>query len=272
LSSPDRWGDLRLRVASAAVLVPVALGCVWVGGAWFSALVVILSMGLAYEWLSVCGWRLTPLMVAIFAAVPIGVLAISGGSTLAAALILLAGTLAAFGMTGGSVAGRRSWLAPFGVPYLGLAAASLVWLRADPAAGRTDVIVLLLIVWASDIGAYVVGRAVGGPKLAPAISPGKTVSGAVGGLLAAMLVGLAVSLLESGPTGRAVLVSGATGCVAQAGDLFESWLKRRFGVKDSGNLIPGHGGVLDRLDALLSAAPFAALLAFLLGRGVVIWQ
>ena len=272
MNSADRWGDLPLRAASAAVLVPVALGCIWAGGAWFPGLVLILSLGLAYEWLSVCGWRLTPLVMAVFAAVPIGVLAVSGGSTLAAGLILLAGSLAAFGMTGGGMAGRRSWLAPLGVPYLGLAAVSLVWLRADPVAGRTDVIVLLLIVWASDIGAYVVGRAVGGPKLAPVISPGKTVSGAVGGLLGAMLVGLAAGWLESGPMGRAILVSGATGCVAQAGDLFESWLKRRFGVKDSGKLIPGHGGVLDRLDALLSAAPFAALLAFLLGRGVVIWQ
>jgi phosphatidate cytidylyltransferase len=267
VSSADRWGDLPLRAASAAVLVPVALGCIWVGGVWFSGLVLILSLGLAYEWLSVCGWRLTPLAMAAFVTVPMAVLAVSYGSGSAGGLILLAGSLAAWG-----VAGRRSWLAPFGVPYLGLAAVSLVWLRADPAAGRTDVIVLLLIVWASDIGAYMVGRAVGGPKLAPVISPGKTVSGAVGGLLAAMLVGLAAGWLDSGPLGRAMLVAGATGCMAQAGDLFESWLKRRFGVKDSGHLIPGHGGVLDRLDALLSAAPFAALLAFLLGRGVVIWQ
>ncbi len=267
MSSPDRWGDLRLRVASAAVLVPVALGGIWAGGAWFSGLVAILSMAMAYEWLSVCGWRLSPVVAAVFASVPIGAVAVSGGSTLAGVLILFAGTLAAWG-----VAGRRSWLAPFGVPYLGLAAVSLVWLRADPAVGRTDVIVLLLIVWASDIGAYLVGRAVGGRKLAPAISPGKTVSGAVGGLLAAVLVGLVVGLLEAGPLGRAMLVAGATGCVAQAGDLFESWLKRRFGKKDSGNLIPGHGGVLDRVDAVLSAAPFAALLAFAFGRGVVIWQ
>jgi phosphatidate cytidylyltransferase len=258
---------LRPRAASAAVLVPVALGCIWAGGAWFSGLVAILSLGLAYEWLSVCDWGVTPLVAAVFAAVPLAVLAFSGAETLAGLLILLAGTLAAWG-----AAGRRSWLAPFGVPYLGLAAVSLVWLRLDPAVGRTDVIVLLLIVWASDIGAYLVGRAVRGPKLAPVISPGKTVSGAFGGLLAAVLVGLVVGLLESGPLGRAMLVAGATGCVAQAGDLFESWLKRRFGKKDSGHLIPGHGGVLDRVDAVLSAAPFAALLAFAFGRGVVIWQ
>jgi phosphatidate cytidylyltransferase len=263
----DRWGDLRLRVASAAVLAPVALGCIWLGGMWFAGLVLILSLGLAHEWLAVTGWRLTPLVAAIFAAVPIAVVAVSQGATLAAVLILMAGTLAAWG-----VAGRRSWLAPFGVPYLGAAAVSLVWLRADPAAGRTDVIVLLLIVWASDIGAYAVGRAVGGPKLAPAISPGKTVSGAVGGLLAAMAVGLLAGLLSGGALGRALLAAGAAGCVAQAGDLFESALKRRFDKKDSGKLIPGHGGVLDRLDALLSAAVFGALLALAFGRGVVIWQ
>jgi phosphatidate cytidylyltransferase len=159
-----------------------------------------------------------------------------------------------------------------GVPYLGLACVALVWLREATGAGRANVITLLLIVWASDIGAYVAGRAVGGPKLAPRISPGKTVSGAIGGLLAAMAVGVFAALHTGiNPPWRSALLAMLVGCIAQAGDLFESALKRRFGVKDSGRLIPGHGGALDRLDALIAAAPFAALLALILGGGVVIW-
>jgi phosphatidate cytidylyltransferase len=136
------------------------------------------------------------------------------------------------------------------------------------------VIVLLLVVWASDIGAYVTGRAIGGPRLAPAISPGKTWSGAVGGLVAAALVGAAASaILRNGPVfWRPMLFAVLIGIISQAGDLFESQLKRHFGVKDSGSMIPGHGGLLDRLDALLTAVPAAALLALTLGRGVVLWK
>ena len=153
----------------------------------------------------------------------------------------------------------------FGVPYLGLAAVALVWLRQPPMSGGANVIVLLLIVWASDIGAYMTGRAIGGPLLAPSISPGKTWSGAIGGLAAAGSTGLAASLvLGSGPiswrpAGFALLI----GVISQIGDLFESRLKRHFGVKDSGTTIPGHGGLLDRLDAVLTAAPTAALLALI---------
>jgi phosphatidate cytidylyltransferase len=131
----------------------------------------------------------------------------------------------------------------------------------------------LLLVWSSDIGAYLTGRAVGGPKLAPHISPGKTVAGAVGGLAAAIIAGIAVALAVSRPTSltHAAAAAAVLGVVAQAGDLLESHVKRRFGAKDSGWLIPGHGGLLDRLDALLAAALVAALLALAQGRGVVLW-
>jgi phosphatidate cytidylyltransferase len=266
---PDRWSDLRLRVLSAAILAPVALACIWAGSVWFAGLVLVVSVAVAQEWLSLCRWRLTPLSLTIFAALPIGVIATAGQAVLAGILILALAFAAAL------VLARRAGadvLAPFGVPYLGLACIALVWLREATDAGRANVITLLLIVWASDIGAYIAGRAVGGPKLAPKISPGKTVSGAIGGLLAAMAVG-AIAAIYAGlnPPMRSALLAGLTGCLAQTGDLFESGLKRRFGVKDSGRLIPGHGGALDRLDALIAAAPFAALLALILGGGVVIW-
>jgi len=161
-----------------------------------------------------------------------------------------------------------------GIAYVALAAAALVLLRSDPVAGRANVLLLVVTVWGVDIGAYLVGRMLGGPRLAPRISPGKTWSGALGGLLAAIVVGLAVApiLVDHIPGWRTALVSAAIGIVAQAGDLLESFVKRRLEVKDSSHLIPGHGGLFDRLDAILSSALAGAVLALALGRGVVLWQ
>jgi len=214
---------------SAAVLVPLAFGCVWTGDGAFDLLIAAAVLGLAAEWLTLRrhSW--------------------SG----AGIIITLTGFL-----------------------YVGLAAGSLLWLRADPMVGRTNVLAFLLLIWASDVGAYAAGRAIGGPRLAPRISPGKTISGAIGGLVAAVAVGLGAALTLSYPADlpRAGLLAASLGIIAQAGDLFESWVKRRLGVKDSGSLIPGHGGLFDRLDALLAAAPAAALLALWAGRGVAWWQ
>jgi phosphatidate cytidylyltransferase len=160
-----------------------------------------------------------------------------------------------------------------GLAYIVPGAAALFWLRADPLVGLEDVLFLLLIVWASDIGAYAAGRLLGGPRLAPGVSPGKTWSGAAGGLVSAMLVGVIASGFTPGaPLWHGALVAGVLGLLAQLGDLLESGLKRHFGVKDSSRLIPGHGGLLDRLDGVLAAAPAAALLALLLGRGVELWR
>jgi phosphatidate cytidylyltransferase len=167
--------------------------------------------------------------------------------------------------------GARRWAAALaGMPYVGLATAALLWLRGHDAVGARSVLFLLLVVWASDIGAYLAGRALGGPLLAPAISPGKTWTGAAGGLLAAMLAGLAVAGWDA--AGPALLAGVALGVAAQAGDLLESAIKRGFRVKDSGSLIPGHGGLFDRLDGILVAAPVAALLAMRAGNGVVFWK
>ncbi len=161
-----------------------------------------------------------------------------------------------------------------GLAYVALAAASLLFLRGDPVAGRANVLFVVFIVWGADIGAYLAGRMLGGPRLAPRISPGKTWSGAAGGLLAAIAVGLlaAAFLADSGFGWRTVLVAAAIAIVGQAGDLLESFVKRRLEVKDSSHLIPGHGGLFDRLDAILSSALAGAVLALALGRGVVLWQ
>lgn len=169
--------------------------------------------------------------------------------------------------------GGAAWC-PAGLGYFVLAGAALLWLRSETEVGRANVLFLLLVVWAGDIGAYLAGRWFGGPRLAPLISPGKTWSGAAGGLLASIAVGLLAAhfLSDTMAVRRGVLVAGLLGVVAQAGDLLESYAKRQLNVKDSGHLIPGHGGLFDRLDGVLAAAPVAALLALTLGRGVVLWQ
>jgi phosphatidate cytidylyltransferase len=258
------------------VLAPLALVCVWIGGAAFAGLVALIAAGLAYEWLGLCGRRSSLAATLLFAAVPLSVVLTELG-TAAAALVLLAFTAAAATALDRGLSPAHPLA--FGIPYLGVAVVALVWLRQQPHTGGVNVIVLLLVVWASDIGAYTAGRAIGGPRLAPSVSPGKTWSGAMGGLVAAAAVGFAASVfLGNEPASwrpaswRPVAFALLVGVVGQAGDLFESQLKRQFGVKDSGTMIPGHGGLLDRLDAVLTAAPATALLALVVGRGVVIWE
>ncbi|WP_428484035.1 phosphatidate cytidylyltransferase [Rhodopila sp.] len=274
-TSAARWGDLRTRVLSAAIMVPLALGCVWIGGMAFAGLVALTTIGMAHEWLRLCRAPSGPRPVLMFASLPLAVfLAALGEAGFAVALLALITLLGCIrrGAQGNDRAIRR--LLPFGVPYIGLGAVALIWLRGLPGDGRNAVIVLLLVIWATDVGAYVAGRAIGGRRIAPGISPGKTWSGSVGGLFAGMAVGfLAAGLLNAADVRwLSALLAGLIGCVGQAGDLFESALKRRFNVKDSGSMIPGHGGLLDRLDAVLAAAPATVLLAFALGRGVIAWQ
>jgi phosphatidate cytidylyltransferase len=260
-----RWNDLGRRALSAAVLAPLALGCIWYGGPPYILLIAFAAVGLAIEWVWLCG--ATPSRVP-GAAVPAVVLA---GLVLAlhwfwtGAVLMLAGFAVLW------IATRRAQLGA-GILYVGLPTMALEWLRLETASGRANVLLLVLIVWASDIGAYAVGRLLDGPKLAPRLSPGKTWSGAIGGLIAAIVVGqLAAGLLGGAPIGRTAVLAGLLGIATQAGDLLESGIKRHFGVKDSGRLIPGHGGLLDRLDGLLAAAPVAAV-AVLIGRGGALWQ
>jgi phosphatidate cytidylyltransferase len=259
-------------VGSAIILAPLALGCLWLGRAPWAALIALGAAGCAAEWAGLCrvqprSWPfiLLPLGMAV---VPLAALAAGGGW----ALILAAG----FALIGWWVFGRdqrAAWLAA-GFLYVAPAAIALVRLRHVHLVGRWDMLFLVLVIWASDIGAYLVGRLVGGPKLAPAISPGKTWSGAVGGLVAAGLVGAGVALWAGGrlPLAHCLAIAVILGTASQIGDLLESWLKRHFGVKDSGRSIPGHGGLLDRLDGMLTAAPAAALMAVATGGGVLLWQ
>lgn len=209
---------------------------------------------------------------------PLAILAIWFGGWAFAALVALAGAGLAWEWVGlcrrlrGPRSGWASGVA--GLAWIALWAAALIWLRADPQAGRGNVIGLALIVWGTDIGAYMVGRSLGGWKLAPAISPGKTWSGAIGGAAVAAVIAVLMSQSQPtpGPFAAAAILGVFLSVLGQAGDLAESAFKRRCGVKDSGRLIPGHGGVLDRLDATLAVVPIAALLSLASGHGVILWQ
>jgi len=162
---------------------------------------------------------------------------------------------------------RVGWLA-FGAVYVVASVWALIHLRNDPELGAYTVFWLFAMVWAVDTGAYAAGRAIGGPKLAPRISPNKTWAGLGGGVLFAALVGAVTALvLERQSVIPLALVSGALGIVSQGGDLLESWVKRRFDKKDSGTIIPGHGGLFDRVDGLLAAALVAAMITEASGKG-----
>lgn len=261
---PDDKAAFRLRLLSAAALVPVALGTVAAGGWIYKGFVALLAVLMALEW--------RRLSEARFGA-PYGRLA--GGVALAVGLLatILAAldrpreavACIALGMVLAGVLARTraaaSLWAGIGVALVGVPAVALVWLRAIPQVGLDLMLWLLIVVWTTDTAAYIVGRSVGGPRLAPSISPGKTWSGLSGGVIGASLA----SVITAWALGYERLVQfaglgAAFAVLAQLGDLAESALKRRAGVKDSGALIPGHGGVLDRVDGLLITAPVLALL------------
>ena len=238
-------------MVSASLLAPVVLACIWFGSVPFVVLLMLGAIGLTVEWNALCrltasGWPglLLPLLV-----ITSGACAAFGYAVPAVLVVLVGGVMMWW-------AARRPLFA-YGLLYVGLALVALLWLRGWSAAdGRRMVFFVVLVVWASDIGAYAAGRLLRGPKLAPSLSPAKTWSGAVGGLVTAMLVG---ELVAGHWSPAVALFAALLAIVCQAGDLLESGIKRHVGVKDSGHLIPGHGGLLDRLDGLLAAAPVAAI-------------
>lgn len=252
--------ELSRRVVSAAVLGPLTLGIVWLGGVVLLAGLLIVVCLLAREWV---GLVVTP-GGAVGLAGPIA--AAVGATYLGHVGWALLG-LAAVGVIYRLVASADSPdrnLAAMGPLYVGGACVALLWLRLRPDAGFEVVLWLFFVVWATDIGAYFVGRSIGGVKLAPTVSPGKTWAGLIGGTGCAAMIGgaLAWGICFIGAA-VAALAGGVLAVTSQLGDLFESWLKRRRGVKDSGNLIPGHGGLLDRVDGLMAAALGLAAMAWL---------
>lgn len=275
---PPRWADLRRRLLSVAVLVPPVVFAIAMGGFVWIALVIVFGGILVWEWGRLCrapGARAPgpPMEALEFAGLPA---AADGVAGLIVSTLLFG--LAAAWWAVWSRLRRRSvsafWL-PFGVVWLAAAAAALLSLRLGAATGFADTLFLCLVVVATDVGAYAVGRRLGGKRLAPTVSPNKTWSGAFGGLASAMAVGgVAGYALQPAGLGlplAAVAIGGLFGVLAIVGDLFESWMKRRCDVKDTSGLLPGHGGLLDRLDGLLTAAPAAALLAYAAPQGLPLW-
>ena len=253
--------SLAKRVVSALVLAPLALVFVWAGGWAFASLLAIVGVLMAAEWEALTGGRVRDANGAVqigCALCAVGATAALGGEAGLAAVGL--------GIVAQLVIGRQrgSWPA-IGAAYVGLPLIALVELRESSEDGLLAVLWLLVVVWAMDIFAYVAGKSIGGPKLAPAISPNKTWAGLLGGAFGSMLAGAAFAPYVGREVLGLAIVSGLLGAFSQVGDLFESAVKRRFGVKDSGTLIPGHGGILDRVDGLVFAAVAVGLTSVVLG-------
>lgn len=256
----------------------MALLAVWLGADAYTFLLAIAAAILTWEYVQLCGMRASRLPGA---GVPVAVFLAGALATAerpwTAWLVLLAGFMLTWAwserMRDRTRPGQPALRLALGALYIGVAFLCLIELRHDNEAGRANVLLLLLVVWASDIGAYAAGRAFGGPLLWPQVSPAKTWSGAAGGLFLAMTVAALVApQLASGSAIRAAAVAAVLAVATQAGDLLESALKRHFKVKDTSSLIPGHGGLLDRLDGLLAAAPAAMGLGLLLGLGHPLWR
>ena len=233
-------------------MAPPALAALYFGSPYSDILILAIGAAGAWEWARLCGGGTPGLSGAIaIAAVAAAIFAGILGAYAVGGWLAAAGAMAAILAASHERPSSALWYGA-GTAYLGAACLAFLWLRAD--FDRALVLWLIAVVWATDTGAYLVGRSLGGPKLAPAISPGKTWSGLAGGVGAAALTGLLAAHLHGhGRVAALVAASMVLALVAQVGDLFESSLKRRFGAKDSSNLIPGHGGVLDRVDGILAA-------------------
>jgi phosphatidate cytidylyltransferase len=257
-AKPVRFGDLGLRLASGLALAALALVDIWLGGWWLGALAALAAALMLWEFhrmVTGVGRIGAPALVAAVAAAVAAVAATALEGLPAGAAAILLGLVAVLALARGA---ERPWLAG-GLVYIGLAMCFLSMLRDSAPLGLPAVLWLVLVVVAADVGAYFAGRSFGGPRLWPAVSPGKTWSGALGGLGLAVAVGVGFGHASGWALGRTGLLSAAVAVASQAGDLLESAVKRRFGVKDTSRLIPGHGGLLDRLDGVMGAIWFFAL-------------
>lgn len=258
------------------VLAAIAFGLLWLGGFWAAALIAGLSGAAMWEWRSITAHGGGPCALSVLpyvAAVAVGVV-LAGFVSPTAAFAALA-TGAGIGVVLDTAAGqtRRAGWSVLGAGYLGAAGIAFLWLRETDPFGVAASFWIVMVVAGSDVGGYFAGRLVGGPLLWPAVSPKKTWAGLAGGLALAGFVG---AIFSWGTTGtyydEVCIVSAIAALLAQAGDLSESALKRRFGVKDSGRLLPGHGGVLDRLDGLTAAVLVAAAVLWWRDKTVFVWS
>jgi phosphatidate cytidylyltransferase len=265
--------NLLMRALAAAVLAPIAIAIAYTGGWLWALLVTLATVGLYLEWLLIVGlvreWRATAPGVAALA---VAGMCLMAGRLDIALVVLGIGLVAVAALS----PERRNWSAT-GFLYAAAAEIASVMVRLHPDHGFAALFFVLLVVWAADIGGYFAGRAIGGPKLWERVSPKKTWAGAIGGLFLSLAVAGGFAAFGAGKTGPLLALGAILSVISQLGDLFESAVKRRFGVKDSSHVIPGHGGLLDRLDGFVAAVVAAAIFGFLrggadgVGRGLMVW-
>jgi phosphatidate cytidylyltransferase len=264
--------NLLMRLAAGLVLAPLSIAIAYAGGWLWAVLVTLVIIGLYIEWLTIVGTRTFAVTWAGAAALTIAVYFLAAGQNKPALLCLGFGLVIVVLLS----TERRLW-AGAGFAYAALAGLTSILVRFDRVYGFAALIFVLLIVWATDTAGYFAGRGFGGAKLWPQVSPNKTWAGAVGGFVASLTVAIGFAFFNPARTVPLLLLGASLSIVAQLGDLFESAVKRRFGVKDSSRIIPGHGGLLDRLDGFVAAIVLAAILGFLrdgadgVGRGLMVW-
>jgi phosphatidate cytidylyltransferase len=265
--------NLVIRVIVALVLAPVAIAIAFAGGWLWAALVTLATIGLYVEWLGIVGAaRETGVVASGVVALAIAGLGLALGR-IDESLIALAVGLAVVALLSPE---RRRWTMA-GFLYAAAAEVASVLVRLDQTDGFIALILILLVVWVTDIGGYFAGRGIGGPKLWPRVSPKKTWAGAIGGFVASLVISGGFAAFGFGKTGPVLLLGAILSIASQLGDLFESAVKRRFGVKDSSHIIPGHGGLLDRLDGYVAAVVVATIFGLLrggvdgVGRGLMVW-
>ena len=265
--------NLMLRIVVAFVLAPAAIAITYIGGWLWTVLVTLAAIGLYVEWLAIVGEaRRVSVVASGIVALALAGIAPALGRTELSLVVLPLGLLAVAALT----PERRIWTAT-GFAYAAAAEQASILLRSDPVMGWTALMLVFLVVWVTDIGGYFAGRGIGGPKLWPRVSPNKTWAGAIGGFGASIAVAAGFAAFGLGKTLPLLLLGSALSIASQLGDLFESAVKRRFGVKDSSHVIPGHGGLLDRLDGFVAAVVLAAIFGLWragvdgVGRGLMVW-
>jgi phosphatidate cytidylyltransferase len=263
-----KWGDLGTRTASALVLIPAVIACAWFGGIWFKGFVLLLSGLMAHEWASMVHPKNPVQYILHMGAAACGTVLPDLMGFEYALLVILGLALVSGLMVSVARYAASKW-SYFGIFYVGFPALAFVLLRGDPDYGFAAILWIFLIVWSADTLAYFAGRIIGGPKLAPSISPKKTWAGLGGAVAGSALVSIIFAYVTqlNGIWALAILAA-CLALVEQAGDLFESSLKRFHGVKDAGGLIPGHGGIIDRVDGLIAVAVAAALIGIFRDQGV----